>query len=123
MPEEVTNDDLCALILAWCKDAHPDFYTKTLKVAANPVAFRKYLLRLVEVRATEDKKWRNSECPIRVLDETSLAITFRQQDTVMVFKGKLATPPIDHRLNELACDPEAFYQLQQLKNVLDLTYT
>lgn len=125
MTEElVTNDDLCALVLPWCKAEHPDHYQKTLKVAVNPIAFRKYLLRLVELRAEEDKHWRNRECPIKVLDETSLSIQVRRKETgeMWEFKGKKGKLPIDNRINELACDKYTFDTLQFMKQTLDLTY-
>lgn len=121
--EEVTNDELCALVLSWCKVAHPDFYDQTLKVATNATAFRKYLIRLVELRSGEDRVWRNSECPIRVLDETSMTIHVRRQGEVFELKGKKAQPPIDHRIGELSYSPEGFEELQNLKTVLDLTYS
>ena len=121
---EVTNDELCNLVLAWAKEAHPDYYEKTLKVATNNLAFRKYLLRLVEIRATEDRAWRNSVCPIRVLDETSLVLTIKQKASgaVRQFKGQSAKPPIDNRIMELGTDALAFQQLQAYKAELDLTY-
>lgn len=121
---ETTNEELVALVLPWAKDAHREYYDKTLKVATNATAFRKYLLRLVEIRSAEDKEWRNKQCPIRVLDETSIEITIRQKSTgaTRVFKGRNAKPPIDHRINELALDSDSFGRLQAYKQELDLTY-
>lgn len=121
---EVTNEELCALVLSWCKAEHPDHYEKTLRAATDPVKFRKYLLRLVEVRAAEDIVWRNSTCPIRVLDETSMVINVRQKSTgaVRAFKGKRAPGPLDHRLIELTSDPDGFRALQNLKSAFDLVH-
>lgn len=76
----MTNDELIELILPWAKEHHPDKYAKTIEQANRPIAFRRFLVRLIEIRCAEDRAWRNT-VPLSVLEETSLSVTLRHKGT------------------------------------------
>lgn len=74
-----TNEELAALILPWAETEMPEPYHQTLIASAKGAdLYRKYLIRLVEVRATQDKAWRN-QLPLVVLEETGLAVVVRHK--------------------------------------------
>lgn len=114
---------MAALILPWAKEHHPEKYTETLKISIKPDAFRKYMLRLIEIRCTEEPQWRG-EVPVSVLDETSLTIKAKARGTgqVIEYKGRRAVAPIHHRILELALSKPEFDLLQRAKDTLDLEY-
>lgn len=122
MDNPVSNGELCALILMWAKEAHPEKYDATLKVATIPATFRRYLLRLVELRWEAEPEWRE-QAPVLVLDETK--ITGRVKNTagdVLEMKGQLSDLPHMNRWWELGLDKEEYANLQTAKKVLDLEY-
>jgi hypothetical protein len=119
----MTSNELAALILPYAKEHHPEKYTDALRVAHQPEKFRRYLIRLVEIRIGEYPAWMN-ELPISVLDETSLTIRVRDRTTgqEIPLKGQRAEKPISHRIAELALDKTTFDHLQRAKVHLDLEY-
>lgn len=121
-PLEIQNEELSVLVLAWAKVNKLDAYKKTIQVAGNPVVFRNYMLRLVELRWEADKAFRR-ECPVRILDETSLTIRLRDKSgTVHIYSGKMAKGPLQNRIGELGLEKQQFIGLQQAKRGLDLEY-
>jgi hypothetical protein len=86
----VTNEELAAVILPWAKANHPQKYADTLKVAANARTFRRYIIRLVEIRWAEDgdRTWRN-EITLSVLEESAIVMhaTHRPTGTALAFAG------------------------------------
>lgn len=120
----MTNDELAVLILPWAKANHEAKYTETLKVASRPDAFRKYMLRLVEIRCTEEPDWRGM-VPVSVLDETALVLKLRNRNTGEEFESKGQRAPGGphyHRIAELALDKKEYELLQDAKTKLDLEY-
>lgn len=128
----LTNDELAGVVLPWAKERHPEKYDATLKAAAVPATFRRYLLRLVEIRwaeagaegATEEERaWRLS-VPVSVLDETSIRMKVLRKPTgeVMEFQGSRAEGEQTHRFHELLMGPDEFDALQRAKKMLDLIY-
>lgn len=86
----MTNDELAGFILPWAKQWKPEPYAATVAVAGRPVAFRKYMLRLVELRYTEERSFRLT-VPLSVLEETGLTQRMRLPDgDVIEVKGKEA---------------------------------
>ena len=118
----MTDDALAALVLPWAKERHPEKYAETLKVAARPMTFRRYLTRLVEIRCAEDKGFVLS-LPVSVLEETALVVRARDRKTgkVYEFKGRLAGPR-EHAISELALDPDVFDFMLLVQETLDLEY-
>lgn len=128
----LTNDELAGVILPWAKQYHPDKYDATLKAAAVPATFRRYLLRLVEIRwaeasaegaSEEERAWRLT-VPVSVLDETSVRLKVLRRPTgeVMEFQGDKAEGEQTHRFHELVMGPDEFDALQRAKQMLDLVY-
>jgi hypothetical protein len=100
-----TNDELVALILPWAKTAHPDKYESTLAVAKNAATFRRYLIRLIEIRWSEEPAWASSAIvPLSVFEESALTMTFVHRPTGTSFevKGRLAPGPRVWTFAELA---------------------
>jgi hypothetical protein len=119
----LTNNQLAGLILAWAKDEHPDKYAQTLKVAAIHDTFRRYLLRLIEIRCEADKAWMGT-VPVSVLEETKLSLSLRDKQTGAVYevKGRLAEGERQVSFLELGLSRGDFLWLQQAKENLDLEY-
>lgn len=119
----MTNDELADLILPWALQAHPEKYAQTVAQIDLPKTYRRYLLRLVEIRCTEDKAWMSSQVPISVLDETSLTRKLKDRKTglVLTFGGNRARG-ITFRFAELTLQPEQFQLLWKAKEALDLEY-
>jgi hypothetical protein len=124
----VTNDQLAAVILPWAKAQHEQKYTDTIKVAGNAKTFRRYLIRLIEIRWAEggDRTWRN-DLTLAVLDESAIVMhaTHRPTGTLLAISGRLATPRqwTWAELGMLMNQPDpsaAIGQLIQLKRELDL---
>ena len=79
---------LAALTLAWAKESHPDAYGATLAVSGDPVKFRAYMARLVELRYEADP----GSVPMWALEETSISIRMRtKQGREITVAGKRAT--------------------------------
>ena len=116
------NAVLSTLILPWAKASHPDKYEMTLKVARSPESFNAYLIRLIEIRATEDSEWRKS-LPLSVLDLTGLKISVRDPSTglSMTFSGRKVKGR-ENAISELGLTKESFRSLQEAKSILDLEY-
>lgn len=119
-----TDEELAALVLPWAKAEHPDKYQQTLAVAANPKSFRRFLVRLVELRVESDKAW-SLQVPLDVLDETRLVLPFLTPsgDRWEVGGAKADPMKITHRFWELALairDDNEFQRLQHTKKTLDL---
>jgi hypothetical protein len=72
----MTNSEIAAIILPWAKAQHPEKYADTLKVAANERTFRRYMIRLIEIRWTEDtdRTWRNEISMLMEQPDPSAAI-------------------------------------------------
>lgn len=82
--------ELELLVLPWAKEFHPEKYQATIAMKAKDIArYRKFLLRLVEVRWEESKEWRR-EVPLSVLERTSLTqkIKVKGSDIVIEVKGR-----------------------------------
>lgn len=76
------------LILPWAKEKHPDKYADTIKRAGDAAAFRRFVLRLVEIRWETEPEWRR-EVPLNVLDETAITATVKAQDgTTLIVAGR-----------------------------------
>ena len=118
-----TNEQLAKLILPWAKERHPEKYQQTLRVAAIHDTFRRYMLRLVEIRVEEEPGWIN-EVSVLVLEETKLVQRLKDRQTGDVYevKGKLADGPRITTFAELALPREDFLSLQRAKQALDLEY-
>ena len=128
----LSNDQLAGFILPWTKENHPDKYDLTLKAASVSGTFRRYLLRLVEVRwqkageegaDEKEKEWKLT-VPVSVLDETSVRMKVLRKPTgeVMEFQGDKAEGSQTHRFHELLMGPDEFDALQRAKQSLDLEY-
>lgn len=119
----MTNEELAALILPWCKATHPDKYQQTLAVSANPSAFRRYMIRLVEIRWSSDTDvaWRD-QVPVSVLEESGLTVKMQHRPTgeMIEVKGRLAPKPRTWTFAELTATPEQFLLLLAAKKTLDL---
>lgn len=120
----MTNDELAVLILPWAKEHHLSKYIETVKVGGRPDAFRKYMLRLVEIRCTEEPDWRGM-VPVSVLDETALVLKLRNRNTGEEFESKGQRAPGGphyHRIGELALPKQEYELLQDAKAKLNLEY-
>ncbi len=120
----MTNDELAELILPWAFEAHPDKHAQTVAQQELPKTYRRYLLRLVEIRCMEDRAWMTSQVPISVLDETSLTrkLKDRKSGLVLTFGGMRATGTILFRFAELNLERNGFDVLWKAKEALDLEY-
>ena len=117
----LTNDDLATIVLPWAKASLPEAYAKTLKVVGIPATYRTYLLRLVELRVEQDKEFL-LQCPVSVLDETSVVrrMEHKPTGTVVEVKGAKAPGPHVWRWRELREDAPSFELLMAAKQKLDL---
>lgn len=122
-----TTAELVALILPWAKEHEPEKYEATLKVATNDKTFRRYLIRLIEIRwAREDYTWRRT-IPLDVLEDSALTMTVTHRPTGrrMHVKGRLAEGPREWSFGELAMltdEPERMGALFAAKDILDLEH-
>lgn len=110
----MTNDDLAALILPWAKEHHTDKFEKTIAQVERPETYRKFLLRLVEIRAQAEPTWRNT-LPLGILEETALTVEMRTKTGQTLLVGGIGAlgRQFSFRLLELckaADDPEAALQ-------------
>ena len=118
----MNNVELAALILPWAKEKEPEKYDATIKVARVSSTFRRYMIRLVEIRCQAEPDWRR-RVPMSVLEETSLEMRFRQRTTGLeiVVKGLGRNEPREWGFKELAaCDKLSFAQLHHIKTTLDM---
>lgn len=98
LPVITPTEEIAALILPWAEANHPEKHAATLAVQSQPRTYRRYLIRLLEIRWEEDSKtWRN-EIPLSVLDESAVRMTthHRATGTPIHVGGRLARiPPPD----------------------------
>lgn len=119
----VATGQIAAMMLPWAKAHHPEKYADTVKVSNRPAVFRRYLLRLLEIRCREEEGFMGT-VPVSVLDETALTVKVRDRSTgaVLEVKGERAEGPQVTRFWELAMEPEDFRTLQSAKQILDLEH-
>ena len=66
-----TNGELLALVEEWAREYKPTEFADTQRQVAVPNRYRRYLLRLIELRVEAEPEWAR-KVPVSVLDETSL---------------------------------------------------
>lgn len=117
------TDELAAMMLPWAKEHHPEKYAQTLAVSLKPPTYRRYLIRLVEIRWTEDRAWRG-QVSLSVLDESAIVGRVRHRPTgaVLEVKGRLAQGERAWKWSELAETPEWFAEMMRAKAMLDLVH-
>lgn len=117
----MSNEELFAFIGAWAKANHFEKYEATLKVAKIPATFRRYLVRLVEIRVEEDRTFLR-EVPLSVLDDSKLRVKMRHRPTGAVVEcaGRLAEGERVWSFAELAATPEDFALLMAAREHLDM---
>lgn len=144
--------ELEALVLKWAAAHHPEkleqtlaqkdeadqlqhAYTQEIRVAERSVlasqltkklaTYRRFLLRLVEIRCEEDKGWIR-QVPPRILDETKVVTMLRDRRTgrMMRLAGKKVEPrePDMHPFSILLMAPHDFDLLMAAWDALDLEY-
>lgn len=123
-PIRRTNEELLGLVGAYAKEHHRSKYDQTLAKVAEPLVFRAYLLRLVEIRCGEQPAF-FLEVPLSVLQETALVRRFRvtSSDRVFVVGGAKATAQEDvpHLTWAMLAQPEPdFLRLIKAIDILDL---
>lgn len=122
-----SNDELAAIILPWAKEYELEKYNATLCVAQNARTFRRYLVRLVEIRwARENRTWRGG-LPLDVLEESSITLHLRHRPTqqVLAVKGRLAEGTRTWTFAELALaveEPPMLDLMMRAKATLDLEH-
>jgi hypothetical protein len=71
------NQTLAALVLPWAREQHKAKYDQTLLVASQPEVFRRYLVRLLELRWEQDgdieADWKKN-VPFWALEETNVVV-------------------------------------------------
>jgi len=119
----VPNDELGKFILTWAKSNHPDKYDKTLKVAGIPETFRRYMIRLIEIRYEQEGWDAIKDIPVSILDESGIVLQTQSPTGEQVtVSGALAGTASNTRFWELALAPEDFRLLQAAKTALDLEH-
>lgn len=115
------TEDLLALVGAWAKANHPEKYQATIAQVAKPATFRKYLLRLLEVRCAAEPLF-VTEVPVSLLDETAIRRTLRIRSTgdTLVVGGPKAAQPTHLTWTMLDALPEDFSVLVTAIRTLDL---
>lgn len=118
---ENLNTEMTALILPWAKSNHPEKYQQTIATSKAPEVFKRFLIRLIEIRWTTEAEFRSS-VPCHVLEETSLVVKFRDKQTqeIIEVKGRNATGGRVWGFNELMLDRQSFDELFALKRDFDL---
>lgn len=116
----VTLEALSALILPWAKTEEPAKYAMTLEVSRVPETFRRYMMRLVELRWERDVAWR-TQVPVAVLEDSAIEGTLRRRSDgrEFVFRGRRKQPR-RWAWAELALDKAEFERLVVLKDTFDL---
>jgi hypothetical protein len=120
--DENTLNQMQAWVLPWTKANHPDWYKATLKVAADKVAFHKYLIRLVEVRWQEEPGARET-APVTVLEQTGLVIRLKDKGSgeVLEFAG-VKVEGRARAIAELAWERDEWEVLENARKEWDLVY-
>jgi hypothetical protein len=116
------NNEFVAWILPWAKANHPEKYEQTLRTSTHPATFRKYLVRLTEIR-WETEPTTRSETPLHLLEETSIVARLRDRknDEIIEVKGRNATGGRVWAFKELqTLSRDSFDALRALKQSLDL---
>lgn len=114
------NDELIELVMPWAKAHKPEAYRKTLEVAARPVAFRNYLLRLLELRCQGESGFL-STVPLRLLEETSLVVKVQHRPTGRVVEVAGAqVRPRQMGFSDLGREPDDFRALLDVIEAFDL---
>ncbi len=120
----MTTEELAVLILPYAKAHHPEKYTQTLDVSTQAKTFRRYLVRLVEIRCTEEAGWMR-QVPLSVLEESAITLYCKWRGMPIEVRGRGVPGPRDWSFAELAlCEahPEMFTVLQNAKTILDLDF-
>jgi len=122
-PPKVSTEQLSAMVLPWAKKEHPEKYEQTIKVSMKADTFRRYLVRLLEIRCRSDRDFLG-KVPVSLLDETSLVIWVRDRKTGELFevKGREAPRPHINRFWELALSKSDFEAMKIAKGALDLEH-
>lgn len=116
------NETLAALILPWAKEKHPSKYSDTVKAVRKPDVFRRYMVRLVEIRVEEEPEFRG-QVPLSILDETKLTARFKRGDYEFEVRGAGSVKSQGPRVwcwTELALTPEQFEERRAWKEALEL---
>lgn len=117
-----TTNDLAVLVLPWTKTNHPKKYADTIAKAGEDHGFRRYLLRLIEIRWEENREWRRS-VPLAVLAETAITTRVRMENGREVeVCGRLAKGDSPLLWSDLALcsDAEGLAQMLDAIEGLDL---
>lgn len=118
-----SSTDLAALVLPWADMHHPDKATQTRSVESRPDVYRRYLLRLVEIRWHDDPSFRLM-VSTDVLDETAITARWRTKSgTVLDVGGAKAPGPRRWAWGELTMlmnAPDSLESLAAIKDILDL---
>jgi hypothetical protein len=118
-------EKLQALVLPWAKEVHPDKYAATLKVIREPVTFKNYLLRLLEIRWAEDgdmhAEWK-LDVELSMLEETGIQQTMVFRGHRLTFAGKKVVDRVWSfaELSAMIHAPEELDRLRKVKESLDL---
>ncbi len=82
------DDPLAASILPWARETHRDKYDETLAVASKPKAFRKFLVRLVEIRWMESlgSDWIR-QVPLSALEESKVQMKMKMFGNELIVSG------------------------------------
>jgi hypothetical protein len=71
------NQTIAALVLPWARERHKEKYDQTLAISNRPDVFRRYLVRLLELRWAEDgdiqADWKKN-VPFWALEETNIVV-------------------------------------------------
>jgi hypothetical protein len=116
------TEQLAELILPWAREHHREKYDATLRVATLPESFRRFLLRLIEIRCTEDPAWRNT-VPLAVLNDTSIRVTVRTKTGRTLRVGGREAPNIHLTFGMLAsfrAQPDTFPAWLDVQDSFDL---
>ena len=114
--------ELETLVLGWAEATHPDKHVQTVAMREKPESYRRFLLRLVEIRVHEEPGWIR-KVPVGILDETKIVAQLRDRDgRFITFAGKKANNPQAHRFSELDMLPSDFELMLAAWDMLDLEY-
>jgi hypothetical protein len=115
--------ELEALVLSWAEQHHPEKHAQTVAQQEKPETYQRFLLRLVEIRVTDEPRWLRT-VPVAILDETKLVAQLRDRESgkMLTFAGKKANMPQAHRFSELDMLPSDFELMLAAWDMLDLEY-
>jgi hypothetical protein len=117
------NEEIAALILPWAKANEPEKYQATLAVAQNARTFRRYMIRLIEIRWQQDPADWIKSVPLSVLEDSGVVMRLRWGEHILEVKGRLAPPPRIWGFAELVVltsNKESMQLMVDIKNTLDL---